>query len=651
MPDAFAITEPLEPRLLLDALPDLAISNLHMTSPHLYAGATVTVEYDVTNLGAADAAVPWSDQILLTKSAKPTNPLAEEWVDLNAAGTLAVNATLHVSAQLTLPPAQTGTRYVIVQVDPVNFTLEVNQANNIALLPITVLPAPLCDLTPTALSPAGDLAVGQSITLNYHVDNISANPALNSYFDRISYSRDARLDAKDVVLYQTTHGDPGDPVLDGLAGYDGAPSLTVRSDMLGPGFLILKVAASNEGKNTANNLLAVPITVEGTLFTNLTSGQLIVHSQAIPVTLKSYAATAGETLNAWVQNYQPPALGGGGADPGAVPLLSNLALPQGASLLPAVLDTSALPDGMYDLVLQWQTGGNESYRRTLRVMVVDSVTHVQDKLGDTVGGPDFEVYSMDLGAIGPTMILHVATNFVDPGPADQGTDGDFRILVGKRSPVTFGLAVDNRTTDDAKGVIAGNLYTGVTFNKGQIVPKYFSQINHLTGVIVGQSWSAKLPGAGGDPWARDIYAGVNFTALGVRTAEGVKVSWTMWCGNDEIEAASAFPPVLPPKPVITALSAPGDKNPSPTILGPYASSALPHLVSLTARVTSYSSDPVVAVLFDLPTGQRLIDTNPSGGWSITLDLADLSLSGPLTLTAVTRGGLSSDPFIAQLQIS
>ncbi|MCY2929961.1 MAG: hypothetical protein NTV86_10785 [Planctomycetota bacterium] len=650
MPDPFAIPESLERRLLLDALPDLGVSNLRVTSPHLYAGATITVEYDVTNLGAADAAVPWSDQIVLSKSTKP-NPLAEEWVDLNAVGSLAVNATLHVSVQLTLPPAQTGTRYVIVQLDPVNFTLEDNQANNIAVLPITVLAAPVCDLTPTTLSPAGDLAVGQTITLNYHVDNISPNPALNAYFDQISYSRDVRLDSKDLVLYQATHGDPGDPVLAGLAGYDGGPSLTVRSDMLGAGFLILKVTASNEGKNTANNILAVPITVEGTLFTNLTSGQLIVHSQAIPVTLKSYAATAGETLSAWVQNYQPPVLGGGGADPGAVPLLSDLALPQGASLLPAVLDTSALPDGMYDLVLQWQAGGNESYRRTLRVMVVDSVTHVPDKLGDTVGGPDFEVYSMDIGAIGGTMIVHVATNFVDPGPADNGTDGDFRILVGKRSPVTFGLAVDNRTTNDAKGVIAGNLYTGVTFNKGEIVPKYYSQINRLTGVVIGQSWSAKLAGTGGDPWARDIYGGADLVALRVRTAEGVKVSWTMWCGNDEIEASAPLPLVGPGKPVITALTAPGDKNPSPTILGPYLASALPHVVSLTARVTGFPSDPVVAVLFDLPTGQRLIDTNPSGGWSITLDLADLALSGPLTLTAITRAGLSSSPFIVQLQIS
>jgi hypothetical protein len=297
-----------------------------------------------------------------------------------------------------------------------------------------------------------------------------------------------------------------------------------------------------------------------------------------------------------------------------------------------------------------------------RVVVVDSVTHVQDKLGDTVGAPGiFEVYSMDVGTIGQTLLFHVATNYVDIGPAGHGTDGDFLLRVGKGTPLTFGLAVDDRTTDDpTKNVTAGDLYTGAVFNKGEIVPKYFSQINGYTAEVVGESYSAKLVGEGGDPWLRDIYGGVQLSALGTRAADGLLASWTMWCGNDEVEIK--WPPKPPltvtngqvgllvyAKPVITALIAPGDKNPDVHILGPYTHGAS-HVVTIAAKVTAVAADPVVAVIFVLADGQRIVDTDPKGGWTASVDVGNLAFNGALLVTAVTQSGVSSSVFNGQIQI-
>ena len=77
-------------------------------------------------------------------------------------------------------------------------------------------------------------------------------------------------------------------------------------------------------------------------------------------------------------------------------------------------------------MVQWTQGGNETFRRTLRIMVVDSYARVVDKLEDAVGGTHYEIYSLDVGTLAGTTPLTV-TAVTLAGIAADPFDGQIQV--------------------------------------------------------------------------------------------------------------------------------------------------------------------------------------------------------------------------------
>ena len=96
---------------------------------------------------------------------------------------------------------------------------------------------------------------------------------------------------------------------------------------MGGGYLIIRVTCMSQSKNIKNDALVVPFAPLGSNIPQIASGQMILHSKALPVTLQSNTDNAGTVVNVLAENYVPPVLGGGGADPGLVSLVTDLPLP------------------------------------------------------------------------------------------------------------------------------------------------------------------------------------------------------------------------------------------------------------------------------------------------------------------------------------
>jgi len=645
--------ELLEPRMLLSlaGYPDLAVENLVVPATG-EIGATVHIEYDVYNRGDTDTSNGWDDMIMLGRSIVPMFGVMGIPQMADHADALAAGDHVHVAKDVTVPAGPAGSMHLQVTANfNESYVDESGQdANNFLRTTLRVTAPPPVDLQPASLTPAGAAVAGESLSLTWEVDNTSANGARGQWTDAVYFSRDAKFDAKDLLLGSQTWGvevPAGQP-------YASGATFTVPRAALGAGFLILVTNSDGGATETAaakaNNTLAVPIAVQGFNPASMSGGMFLPCSPANLVKLDTYASAAGATMDIWFSTFTPlPIAPTHNAAPPALPLAlaSAQPLPTGLGSTTLVVDTAGLAYGTYTLNFRMKDGGgNVISAESMAVTLVTSSVSKNDLLGEAIGGDGYEVYNLSLGRADDLLLFRAGENY-------SGEDADFRIRVGPgkgRASHTFGIPHADRTTGAGADIFKGRLYTNVGFAPGEVVASIPALINTFGGEVVGQSFSDQLLHTGAGNWKYDVFAGVLLSALGPDAAKWINVGWTMYCGNDEINVDffGGSLVAVPAVPQVAGLTAKYDGNPDKAVVGRYIG-GVTLMETCGATVKAPTGDPVVAVIFDI-AGERFVDTNSKDGWSFPYNVGALSGNTALVVTAVTASGQTSAPYAGQVQV-
>lgn len=521
----FLALEGLEARLLLSlaGFPDLAVENLSVPASAV-AGSTITVEYDLVNHGDQPFRADAVDYLYWGTSAKPSLKTAPT-LEIPHAGEIPAGGSLHVSQQYTPALSESGKRYLAVLANPYEKVGEGKQlANNRASAMVAVTPAPAADLAPVSIT-ADALAGGQAAHIVGVVRNGGANTAIGGWSDAVYLSSNSTWDSKDILLgtfLQTSDVPAG-------GSYTIDFTATVPPEAVGDKYLILKADADAQANETAagmaNNRKAAAMVVEGASLVGVYDGMFLSRAANIKLKVKSYSDQPGTILSLTLEDFSPlPILpGSSGTD---LPLLWDLRLADGAKSQTLTLNPAGAALGNYRLSVTAKYKGTVISQQTIDVTVVDDVSRRNDKLGDAIGGPAYEVYNMEIGRAGDSLLFRVGTNY-------DGSDGDFRIAAGKLPALSvFGIALDDRQTASGASLTGGDLYTAATFSPGQTDARYPALIDTYDQQIAGESFATIADHQGYGQWQYDILAGVNIDQLGPAAAGGVKVSWTMYCGND-----------------------------------------------------------------------------------------------------------------------
>jgi hypothetical protein len=639
--------------LSLAGYPDLAVENLVAPATGV-CGADVHIEYDVYNLGDTATGDGWDDTIMAGRKIFPMVgvigiPVIEQHTDSLAAGD-----HVHVAKDVTLPAGPAGTLYVQVTANSTfgqHLIDEGNQDdNNAARATIRATATPTVDLKPTSLTPGAAPIAGQSLLLNWQVDNVSGNAAHGSWTDSVYFSLDAKFDSKDLLVGSQAWSNE---VLAGQS-YTSGALLKVPQAAVGNGYLILVTNTDHGAPEvtaaTKNNSLAVPVTIQGFNPASMHGGMFLACSPDNLVKLDTYASAAGATMDVWFSTFTPlPIQPTHNAAPPALPLaLANAQpLPTGLGSTTLVVDTAGLAYGTYTLNFRMKDGGgNVISTETMAVTLVTSSVSKNDVLGEAIGGDSYEVYNLSLGRADDLLLFRAGGNY-------SSDDADFRIRVGPgkgRASDTFGIPHADRTTYSLVDIFKGHLYTDVVFSRGVIVHSIPALIDTFGGEVVGQSFSDQLAHTGIGDWKYDVFAGVQLSALGPDAAKWINVGWTMYCGNDEINVDffGGSLVAVPAVPQVTGLKAKYDGNPDKAVVGRYIG-GVTLVETLGATVKAPTGDPVVAVIFDI-AGERFVDTNSKDGWSFPYDVGTLSGNTALAVTAVTASGQTSAPYAGQVQV-
>lgn len=529
-PHAAPFLESLEPRLLLSkaGFPDLIVENLSVPAA-AESGSSVQVEYDVTNRGDTPFPAYGADVIYCSRSRRP------RWTELPQAypvhaSDIQPGASVHVVEDISLPSGVTGRRFVVVTANPFEMYDEGRQIrNNTAFALITLQPPPPADLVPVNLA-AGHMMLGESADIQCTIRNDGPAVAKGGWEDSVYLSSNSRLDKKDILLTRQAH--PADlPV---GQDYTISISAVVPPEALGAKYLIVVVDSTGVVHETTggerNNVLAVPTVVEGFRISDLYSGAFLPRSSANRLTIDSFTGGPGSVLDLCLTDYEALPLLPAGAV-GDVWLVADLPIAAGLNKRGRLeIDTSGLPHGSYTLTATMKQDGVAVAEQTFRITLVDDVLRRTDRLGDTVGGDPYEVFNLEVGTAGDTLLFRLGTNY------GEG-DADFRLRVGRArtGPNVFGIAGGTRETAGGHTLTEGALYGGAVFAPGEVVPRYLSLIDTYSQELFGESFMQCLDHSGPEAWDYDLFGGVQLSALGSDVSRGVTLSWSMYCGNDYIE--------------------------------------------------------------------------------------------------------------------
>lgn len=240
-------------------VPDLEVSEL-IAPTDTVLGGPITFSYTVTNIGAAPTGADnWYDIYYLSD---------DEFLD--AADALVGNSFVDrtgnpvgsgdsfvMNPTITLGSGSVTNQFLIVVVNEGGYAQpETSTDNNTIAVPIA-LSAP--DLVVTDASAPGVISSGQTITVNWTVENQSATPAPGLWSDFIFLSTDDILDDADQFLtFRAAF--PLDP----FDSYSGQVSVRIEPAGGAGNYFVLVAAARFNGQPDAdpsNNVFAVPIEV------------------------------------------------------------------------------------------------------------------------------------------------------------------------------------------------------------------------------------------------------------------------------------------------------------------------------------------------------------------------------------------------------
>ena len=266
--------------VILTVPPDLQVSSVSATGPdpsqpgHVQTGQDYTVTYTVTDAGAGDTPArqsQWDDWIFLSRD--PILDSGDMYLgDEPHTGGLKAGQSYTVTATFQATHNLSGPWYVIVFTDPPTahkprgdvFEGD-NEANNATATatPLVFDVPPPSDLTVQTITVPGAAQSGDSVPLQWTVQNIGAYPADGSWTDSVYLATGPTWSVLDPLIGQVVHGgvlDPGGSYTSTLtanlpAAAAGQYRIIVRTDIFDD------VVESNYDNNTTASADAIDVTV------------------------------------------------------------------------------------------------------------------------------------------------------------------------------------------------------------------------------------------------------------------------------------------------------------------------------------------------------------------------------------------------------
>lgn len=258
---------------------DLQVTSIAV-DPMLYSGQFAEITWTVTNNGSqATASGTWSDWLVLSRDSV-FDPSDTVLAFQRRNGALGPGANYSDSRTVSLPPGLTGDYRILVITDRHNEVAESNEANNITSAPVVLQLPPPAELNITNITPPAAIAMGESASISWTVQNSSVNPAAGTWQDAVYLSTDQIWDSGDIYIGRkertgtlgafATYTETLDTVIPPVE--PGSYYVIVRTDSRN------SVRESNETNNVASSVLQTSVTLQGLelgtpLLTTLTTGQ------------------------------------------------------------------------------------------------------------------------------------------------------------------------------------------------------------------------------------------------------------------------------------------------------------------------------------------------------------------------------------------
>jgi subtilase family serine protease len=298
--------------------PDLTVQILHADAAAISGnGATVNVQWKVTNNSDVDAVGSWSDSLYLSTTPNLDLTKFNTYWSLSSfpeplRGALNAHGSYTTSQNVTIPNvAGPGTYYLIVLTNPnanffpgSNSQSEIDINNNQASAPIT-LTIPAVSLSVTNATPTTTTVVaGSTISLTYTVKNTGTDAAKNSWSDAIYLSTKQTFDNTATEITSFFHN----PTTNGLAAnasYSGTLDLSINTLTGGSQYLfVVPNAFNHQAVSSPSTPFVIPLTITlpdvklaTTILNAASSGAM---GASIPVSWKvTNNGTAATTAPSW----------------------------------------------------------------------------------------------------------------------------------------------------------------------------------------------------------------------------------------------------------------------------------------------------------------------------------------------------------------
>ncbi len=242
-------------RVVGSGIVDLTPLSLSIESAGSYRHLTVV--YSITNHGniSLSGIWQWADACYISTDAvlAAQDPQVGVFYEYQALPASTVYLRTNV---VTIPDVPAEDYYLLLKTDGNNQIGELNEADNVWVVPLT---NNLPDLLASNLQAFGDTVAGQQVRVIYAVTNYGALPIDAEWYDAIYLSTNATWDTQDIRL-----GDLRVAAAMNLGdGYLATNDITLPTRPPGPYYLIGRTDANNwlVESNEANNSIAIPITL------------------------------------------------------------------------------------------------------------------------------------------------------------------------------------------------------------------------------------------------------------------------------------------------------------------------------------------------------------------------------------------------------
>lgn len=258
---------------------DLTISQFEIEG-EWKAGNTVTIRYDIQNIGNDIANVWMHDRLKLTQ----INGMHQQFTVPLPAGvrTVGIGQTIQFTTQYVVPALATGAWDLELLLDAGNALSEANELNNQRIIRIEVISP---DLIVDSIQTVGELRGGSSIALTWQTKNQGAAEAI-SVVDRIYLAKNGVIDTQAIKLGELNH-----PTIAAGLSLETSLQVTLPVDLVGIWTLVVVTDAKAtvaEQDAEDNNQTALLLDIQEYQYADLKIDSLIMPSQVIadPATVR-----------------------------------------------------------------------------------------------------------------------------------------------------------------------------------------------------------------------------------------------------------------------------------------------------------------------------------------------------------------------------